>query len=503
MTAKSMQLAGQQTSRFKTTQAINEDYRNTGFDRGHLNPNFYQCDDSRTATFTLTNAVPQDPCFNQQSWKKMEEVSLRTMRTSCSFPGAKRFFVTGVVRSRSRIPNENHDNEGDRTRVYNRVTVPSHMWTAVCCDASEADAANQNNGFSFAYIGKNTADSFVDILTVSDLQAKLSSNELGLDRYESVKIFTDDCSENSQKSKRMRAQVTVPMDIRVANAVDSLSKVEQSTIPLKKRKLVNQAVTLIGSKKVAAFNYSLVRLDLGITLARNNILLHKTRQMLQDEGAGLLLFRPHDLTSVPRPPTEELDSNRNISAYGNDTASTKQNTNMEVLARRDGMDDDNKKGGANDQVVSLLEDEYLMVQDVSAEGSDITIGGDRCITSSCGYSQGTKYRWCYTDHSNNYDYCCANKCMFRNNGNNPTCSVGDRIRACSIRSSIITVKGNRCLPGHECGLHGESYYWCYTDIAKNYDSCCQPWHACAKYGQAKKWCYTGNTKESTKEDCFY
>lgn len=428
---------------------------------------------------------------------------MRTMRTSCSFPGAKRFFVTGVVRSRSRIPNENHDNEGDRIRVYNRVTVPSHMWTAVCCDASEAtDPANQNNGFSFAYIGKNTADSFVDILTVSDLQAKLSSNELGLDRYESVKIFTDDCSENSQKSKRIRAQVSIPMDIRVANAVDSLSRVEQSTIPLKKRKLAHQVVNLIGSKKVAAFNYSLVRLDLGITSARNNALLNKRRETLRKEGFDLLLFRTYGpgFTSALVPPHTELD------AYENHTDSTKQNVDMTVLRRRnkylDGMDDD-KQGGTNDQVISPMVDEYLIVPELSAEGSDITIAGDRCINSICGYSQETTYRWCYTDIKKNYDYCCANKCMFRNNGNNPTCSVGDRIRACSIRSSIITVKGNRCLPGHECGLHGEIYYWCYVDIAKNWEYCCQPWHACNKYGETYKWCYAGKNKETAWQKCFY
>ena len=106
----------------KEQQAVNVDYENTGYDRGHLNPNSYQCDDSRTATFTFTNAVPQDPCFNQQSWKKMEEVSLQTMRLNCSFPGAERYFVTGIVRSRTRIPNEEHDAEADTAREFNRVT---------------------------------------------------------------------------------------------------------------------------------------------------------------------------------------------------------------------------------------------------------------------------------------------------------------------------------------------------------------------------------------------
>ena len=107
-----METASQQTERYKTEQAINADYSNTGYDRGHLNPNFYQCGEGRTATFTLTNAVPQDPCFNQQSWKKMEEVALKTMRKDCSFPGARRYFVSGIVQQGVRIPNREHDLEG-------------------------------------------------------------------------------------------------------------------------------------------------------------------------------------------------------------------------------------------------------------------------------------------------------------------------------------------------------------------------------------------------------
>ena len=52
-------------------------------------------------------------------------------------------------------------------RDLNRVTVPSYFWTAVCCYASST--TNPQNRFSFAYIGKNIADSFMDILSVSEL----------------------------------------------------------------------------------------------------------------------------------------------------------------------------------------------------------------------------------------------------------------------------------------------------------------------------------------------
>ena len=489
-----MKLAGQRTSDYKDLQAINADYRNTAFDRGHLNPNFYHCNGGRTATFTLTNAVPQDPCFNQQLWKKMEEVSLKTMRTNCSFSKAQRFFVTGVVKTRSTIPNEHHDKEGDSARSYNRVTVPSHMWTAVCCH----DPDNDGRGFSFAYIGNNTADSLVEILSVSALETRLTSQRLDQDRYESVKIFADDCSENSTESKSALAQVSEPVDIRVANAVDDLSRVGQSTIPLKKRKISHKTLGLIKRKKVPADDYSLARLDPGLILHRNNALINKTREILLKAGAGLLLYRPHGFSSLPMT-RYELDA----TSHRNYRTSSKPKKSKAEKKYHNGMNDD-KQEEMNDQAKSLVEDEYLIIPDLSADNSTITIGGDRCRDlSSCAFG-GYTYKWCYTDWSDNWDYCCKDKCMFREGYNYLTCETGDGLKGCSSRSSIFTIKGERCLGDHECGLHGESYYWCYTDIAKHWNYCCQPWHTCEKHKKtADKWCYVGQSRSKRKKYCGY
>lgn len=493
-----MALAGQQTTAFKAVQAINEDYRNTGYDRGHLNPNFYQCNDSRTATFTLTNAVPQDPCLNQQSWKKMEEVSLQTMRLNCSFSGAERYFVTGIVRSRTRIPNVEHDTEADRAREFNRVTVPSHMWTATCCH----DRTNQGMGFSFAYIAKNKADSIVEILSVSDLEAKLISNDdMGTDRYQSIDIFVDDCNEKSLKSTRIRTQVSVPMDIRVANTLDDLSRVEQSSIPPRKRKLIHQAVSLITSNVVAAYGFSFSRIDLCITLSRNNDLIEKTRKILKAENVALLLFRAHDLsqlTTPPPPPQTEFDA-----------TSKQEHTIITVLRRRRkylNTFDNHSQWGTNDEANNPVEDEYLIVPDLSADGSDVTIDGDHCVNSICTIGGGDYYRWCYTDWEKSVGQCCVSECKFRGDKDHQTCFTGvsnTEEKVCSSRFSTITVNGQRCLADHECGLHGSGYFWCYTDIAKNFDRCCQPWHACAKYGETYKWCYTGETTKSQYKQCYY
>nr|XP_021331620.1 uncharacterized protein LOC767704 isoform X1 [Danio rerio] len=51
-------------------QALNKDYYRSGFDRGHLAPvyhaNSQECAD---ATFTPTNAAPQNHSFNRVEWR--------------------------------------------------------------------------------------------------------------------------------------------------------------------------------------------------------------------------------------------------------------------------------------------------------------------------------------------------------------------------------------------------------------------------------------------------
>ena len=128
---------------------------------------------------------------------------------------------------------------------FNRVTVTSYLWTAVCCDASST--TSPQNGFSFAYIGKNTADSFVDILKVSELQARLTSLELKEDRYEAAKNCTKETARN---------EVAAPVNLRLANAANVIRRMEQSTIPPKKRKVFHEVLDLIQSG-ISASGYSL------------------------------------------------------------------------------------------------------------------------------------------------------------------------------------------------------------------------------------------------------
>ena len=73
-------------SRFKTDERTlskvnHEDYTNTGYDRGHMAPN-YAIDicygkDAQLETFLMSNICPQKPMLNQQVWEHLESTEAR------------------------------------------------------------------------------------------------------------------------------------------------------------------------------------------------------------------------------------------------------------------------------------------------------------------------------------------------------------------------------------------------------------------------------------------
>ncbi|XP_056308686.1 uncharacterized protein LOC130220421 [Danio aesculapii] len=178
---------------YKENQAISKDYSDTGYDRGHLNPNSFQCDEGRTATFTLTNAAPMDACFNRIHWKSWESTLRSFLLNKLISDGssAKAYIVTGTVPSANiRIPQREVSEEPER------VTVPSHIWTAVCYKHETDD----RKSFSFGYLGKNLPAGGISLMSVSNLNLRLSElyGELS-DTCQSINIFADDCFGDSNK----------------------------------------------------------------------------------------------------------------------------------------------------------------------------------------------------------------------------------------------------------------------------------------------------------------
>ncbi|VDH90566.1 Hypothetical predicted protein [Mytilus galloprovincialis] len=144
---------------YKDSQALNEDYRASGYDRGHLNPSFYhnETKQARQVTNSLTNVAPQVRDFNKGIWNKLEISLYNAMNDSCNFAGAKRYFITGAVPSSG-------------TTISNgRVNVPDYFWTAMCCDSSGANEPSKKMmGWSAAFIGGNIDNSSIYVYTIED-----------------------------------------------------------------------------------------------------------------------------------------------------------------------------------------------------------------------------------------------------------------------------------------------------------------------------------------------
>ena len=78
----------------RTGSAELDDYRGSGYDRGHMAPaaDFKWSEEAMSDTFYLSNMCPQDPSFNRGIWAELEAV-VRTM----AYDNEKIYVVTGPV----------------------------------------------------------------------------------------------------------------------------------------------------------------------------------------------------------------------------------------------------------------------------------------------------------------------------------------------------------------------------------------------------------------------
>lgn len=174
---------------YKENQAISDDYKHTGYDRGHLNPNSFQYCDGRLATATLTNIAPMNACFNRVYWNEWEKTLKNFLGNMDEInKSATAFIVTGTVPSAEvKIPHR------EKPEDSNRVTVPSHIWTAVCYKHNSDDTKS----FSFGYIGKNQPERDIRLMRVSDLNKELTKL---YDSHSEITIFLNDCFGNNKLS---------------------------------------------------------------------------------------------------------------------------------------------------------------------------------------------------------------------------------------------------------------------------------------------------------------
>ena len=153
-------------------QAINTDSEIT---RGHMNPSAINSFDKdfMTATFTLTNAVPQFKASNCGPWQEFETKIVDYAKDICGPRGGTLYLLTG--RSENGIK-PNNQNPGKVVRddknivppknvgsVNQNLVIPRSVWTAGCCLWTEPGKMTGNllparRAQSFAVMSNNQKD---------------------------------------------------------------------------------------------------------------------------------------------------------------------------------------------------------------------------------------------------------------------------------------------------------------------------------------------------------
>lgn len=103
-----------------------QDFRRSGFDRGHLAPSGdMPSEQADSQSFLLSNIVPQDPQLNRNLWAAIEKATRALARHRPIY------VVTGVI----------WPPHGSRTVGAGHVRVPAYLYKALYDPASEAGAA--------------------------------------------------------------------------------------------------------------------------------------------------------------------------------------------------------------------------------------------------------------------------------------------------------------------------------------------------------------------------
>ncbi|KAF4116620.1 hypothetical protein G5714_004109 [Onychostoma macrolepis] len=411
---------------YKGNQAISNDYSETGYDRGHLNPNSFQCGEGRIATFTLTNAAPMDACFNRNQWAKWEK-TLRTFlrdKLSSDNGSATAYIVTGTVPpdENLRIPQSEISEEPER------VTVPSHIWTAVCYKHHSED----RKSFSLGYMGEN-----INLMSVSGMQ----------NTYLALRKAAD--SNIIPEKKFKVSEMTIKL------AFDSMSTYYN---------VVKDMKVSAGSACLITLVKPLVRSDLrkrdisGVSDAVECLLVPEKQKTAAD-GSPCLKFSDStyscecetngEIKSCCSTPCLYQDNLNSYRCYSGQTQ-------IKCSARYSLVTFKGEKC-LDDHPCATYGNDYYWCNTISGSWDfcspplwrSIAKNGKYCRSDHACAKYGSGKMWCFTDDEGNYEDCCTSD------------------------DCHSAVNGQTCRSDHKCGYHGSDYLWCYTDYEDNWDYCCR------------------------------
>ena len=103
------------------------DYRNSGFDRGHMAPaaDFKRSKVAMSETFLLSNMTPQTPNLNRRMWANLED----QVRSLANTHGSIWIFTGSLFLDAEEKPVQPARHIGP-----NQVAVPTHFYKAILCD---------------------------------------------------------------------------------------------------------------------------------------------------------------------------------------------------------------------------------------------------------------------------------------------------------------------------------------------------------------------------------
>lgn len=143
-----------------TGSATTEDYRSSGYDRGHLAPaaDMAWNKDVMSDSFLMSNMSPQSPSFNRGVWSKLES---KVREWAAKF--GRIYVVTGPILEKESYP----------TIGANKVAVPEYYYKALLYVPEEELVENdfQMIGFILPNEG-STADLYSFVVSVDEIEAR-------------------------------------------------------------------------------------------------------------------------------------------------------------------------------------------------------------------------------------------------------------------------------------------------------------------------------------------
>ena len=157
-------------------RATLDDYKGSGFDRGHMSPNGDMGSRAQQFdSFSLANIIPQDRYHNQNPWRLLEEATRELVKQE-----GEAYVITGAAF------------RGNSIRKIGNVLVPSDVYKVVYFPKRKAAGV---------YFSPNDASSQVNVISLAELNA-----QIGLDLLPSL--------PDSVKQQRVDMPLSTKMAIR-------------------------------------------------------------------------------------------------------------------------------------------------------------------------------------------------------------------------------------------------------------------------------------------------